>query len=102
MRLLRHQDFLALRDNRVGLVLALWAVYTLVTGFLDPFTDNLAHAGGLLAGCVLDFGAIPVLLLPERERSATSPTLQASLVATLATLAYTAYFFFPALGLIAD
>jgi rhomboid protease GluP len=45
-----HRRVYLLRDRRVAGVVALWAGYQLLTGFLDPWTDNAAHLGGLAAG----------------------------------------------------
>ena len=47
------------RDKEIGLVLAGWAVYTIVTGALSPQIDNWAHLGGLLGGAVIALGVRP-------------------------------------------
>ncbi len=97
--LLRHKDRIALRDNRVGFVLAIWAIYTLAQGFLSPFTDNLAHAGGLLGGCVLALLVTPDRLFSPKEGSRLGEAALAGLGATAVAVAYTGYFFVPALWL---
>src|SRR5207249_3602700 len=45
-----HRDRLLLRDRRVGFVLLVWAIYTIVGGLLTPLIDNGAHLGGALGG----------------------------------------------------
>lgn len=47
-----------LRDNRVGVVLIVWAIYSILTALAEPYIDNAAHVGGLLTGAGL------ALLLP--------------------------------------
>jgi rhomboid protease GluP len=49
----RHQHRFYLRDKRIGVVLAAWAIYTIVTGLMSLFVDNAAHAGGFLGGALL-------------------------------------------------
>jgi rhomboid protease GluP len=51
--LTRQQHRFYLRDKRIALVLAAWAVYTIATGLLSPFVDNGAHAGGFLGGALI-------------------------------------------------
>jgi len=48
--LTRHSYHFYVRDKRIALVITVWAIYTLVTGFLTPYVDNAAHLGGMLAG----------------------------------------------------
>lgn len=57
--LYRNQDRFYVRDKRIGLVLAIWAGYQILTGFASPMVDNFAHLGGLLGGVVLIWGAKP-------------------------------------------
>jgi rhomboid protease GluP len=57
--LYRHQDKFHLRDKRVGFVLAIWAGYQVLTGFLTPYVDNMAHIGGFLGGAVVTLGLRP-------------------------------------------
>jgi rhomboid protease GluP len=40
------------REKRLGLVLVVWALYSIVTGFMSPMIDNWAHIGGLIAGAL--------------------------------------------------
>jgi rhomboid protease GluP len=58
--LYRHQDRFFVRDKRIGFVLAIWAGWQLLTGFVSPFIDNFAHLGGLAGG------AVAALLLTPR------------------------------------
>jgi rhomboid protease GluP len=50
--LFRERDEIAVRDKRIGVVIAVWAGYTLVIGALNPVVDNGAHLGGLIAGSI--------------------------------------------------
>lgn len=58
----KHQQRFYLRDKRIGVVLAAWAVYTIATGLLSPYVDNAAHAGGFLGGALLGLRLEPRLL----------------------------------------
>ena len=58
--LYRNQSRFYVRDKRIGFVLAAWAVWQLLTGFLSPLTDNFAHLGGLIGGA-----AAALLLTPQ-------------------------------------
>ena len=49
----RHHHRFYLRDKRIGVVLAAWALYTIATGLLSPYVDNAAHVGGCLGGMLL-------------------------------------------------
>jgi rhomboid protease GluP len=57
----RHRHLFVVRDKRIGVVVAVWAGYTLLLGAMQPMIDNAAHLGGLLAG------AAAALALPVRE-----------------------------------
>jgi rhomboid protease GluP len=48
--LYRHQDRFYLRDKRIAFVLAIWAAWQLLTGFVTPYIDNFAHLGGMIGG----------------------------------------------------
>lgn len=48
--LYQRRDLFVIRDKRIGVVIAVWAGYTLLIGTLQPMIDNWAHFGGLLAG----------------------------------------------------
>jgi len=66
-----HRDRLLVRDRRVGLVLIIWALYTIVGGFMDPLIDNGAHIGGALGGALIARYLHPVVLSPlPPERAA--------------------------------
>ena len=57
----RQRDKIFLRDKRIGVVIAVWAGYTFLSGALSPYVDNAAHLGGLVAGAIVG-GVIPVRL----------------------------------------
>ncbi len=57
----QHQQRFYVRDKRIGVVLAAWAVYTIGTGLLSPYVDNAAHAGGFLGGALLALRLEPTL-----------------------------------------
>lgn len=57
----RQRDKIFIRDRRIGVVIAVWAGYTLLLGAVSPFVDNGAHIGGLIAGALLG-GVVPVRL----------------------------------------
>ena len=66
-----HRDRLLVRDRRVGLVLIIWALYTIVGGFMEPLIDNGAHIGGAVGGALIARYLHPVVLSPlPPERSA--------------------------------
>ncbi|MBI1738896.1 MAG: rhomboid family intramembrane serine protease [Acidobacteria bacterium] len=56
----KYGKLFILRDNRVGVVLIVWAIYSILTALAEPYIDNAAHVGGLLTGAVL------ALLLPAQ------------------------------------
>lgn len=62
--LYRNQHRFFVRDKRIGFVLAAWAIWQLLTGFLSPFVDNFAHLGGIIGG------ALAALLLTPRLTAA--------------------------------
>jgi rhomboid protease GluP len=57
----RQRDKIFLRDKRIGVVVAVWAGYTFLTGAMNPYIDNAAHLGGLVAGALVA-GVLPVRL----------------------------------------
>jgi len=65
--LYRNQSRFYVRDKRIGFVLAAWAIWQLLTGFLSPFIDNFAHLGGIIGG------AAAALLLTPRLTSSPTP-----------------------------
>jgi rhomboid protease GluP len=66
----RHRERLLVRDRRIGLVLIVWAFYTIAQGFLTPYVDNGAHLGGFVAGLLLGRHLTPVVLEPPSESDA--------------------------------
>lgn len=63
--LYRHQDRFYLRDKRIGLVLAVWAGWQILTGLANPLIDNFAHLGGFAGGGLAALALRP-RLLPAR------------------------------------
>jgi len=51
--LYRHRKQIVVRENRIVVVLGVWAAYQLLLGFFDPLVANWAHIGGLLSGVAL-------------------------------------------------
>jgi rhomboid protease GluP len=91
-----NRERIELRDHRVGFVLAIWSIYTLVLGFLSPIVSNSCHLGGLLGGLILG-ALLPPAILTDRTELARRPTsrLQSSLALT--ALIASAVFFVPCL-----
>jgi membrane associated rhomboid family serine protease len=50
--LARFRNVYYVRDKQIGYVLFAWAVFQVLTGFLDPRIDNFAHLGGFTGGAV--------------------------------------------------
>jgi rhomboid protease GluP len=66
-----HRERLLVRDRRVGFVLLVWAIYTIVGGLMTPFIDNGAHIGGAVGGVLIARRLHPVILSPlPPERAA--------------------------------
>jgi len=84
-----HRDRLLLRDRRVGVVLVVWAIYTIVGGLMTPLIDNGAHVGGALGGALVARRLYPVVLAPLSAAQAATARRRLWLVA--AVLAYTAW-----------
>lgn len=63
----RHRDRLLVRDRRIGIVLVVWALYTIAQGVLTPYVDNGAHLGGVLGGLLLARRLHPVVLEPPPD-----------------------------------
>jgi rhomboid protease GluP len=81
----RERERLLVRDRRVGFVLLIWAIYTIVGGLTDPFIDNGAHIGGALGGALLASRLHPVVLSPmPAERAAVVRRWLGLVVALLA------------------
>ncbi len=66
--LYRNQDRFFVRDKRIGFVLAAWAAWQLLTGFLSPFIDNFAHLGGMVGGATAALLLTPRLVEDGRGR----------------------------------
>jgi len=62
--LYQHRDRFHLRDKRIGVVLAAWAIFQVAIGFATPFVDNYAHLGGLAGGALAASMLRPRLLSP--------------------------------------
>ena len=58
----KHHDQLLVRDKRIGVVIAAWALFTVVTGLITPMIDNAAHIGGLLGGMAVSLAIRPRIL----------------------------------------
>jgi rhomboid protease GluP len=91
-----HRSQLELRDHRVAIVLAVWAIYTLGLGFFDPIVSNYAHLGGLLGGSILGFFLSPAVLIDRAELDAR-PVTRLETVGAVIVLIGTATFFLPRL-----
>ena len=66
-----HGDRLLMRDRRIGVVLLVWAAYSIVGGVLTPYIDNGAHVGGAIAGALVARHLHPVVLdgLPDAKHA---------------------------------
>ena len=62
-----HRSKIELRDHRVSIVLAVWAVYNLFLGAFSPIVSNFDHLGGLLGGSILGLLLAPVILPDHAE-----------------------------------
>ncbi|WP_165250843.1 rhomboid family intramembrane serine protease [Paludisphaera soli] len=91
-----HRDSIELRDRRVGIVLAIWAAYTLGLGLLTPMVSNSCHLGGLLGGLALGATLPPAILGDRREHARSTSTRLQALTAVVA-LAWTSLLFLPRL-----
>lgn len=63
--LYRYRHRFHLRDKRIGLVLAAWAGYQVLSGLATPFIDNFAHLGGIAGGALATLALTPRLLRQE-------------------------------------
>ena len=91
-----NRERIELRDHRVGFVLAIWSIYTLVLGFLSPIVSNSCHLGGLLGGLILG-ALLPPAILTDRAELARRPTSRLQSTFALAALIASAVFFVPCL-----
>ena len=69
-----YRDRLLVRDHRIGLVLLVWAAYSVVSGMLTPYIDNGAHVGGAVAGALVARRLHPVVLdwMPAATQTAAN------------------------------
>ena len=58
----KHHKELLVRDKRIGVVVAAWAIFTIIQGLVTPMVDNAGHVGGLLGGMVTAWGMRPKIL----------------------------------------
>ena len=65
--LYRHQKHFFIRDKRIGFVLAAWAAWQLLTGFVTPFIDNFAHLGGIIGGGIAALMLTPRLAMAVED-----------------------------------
>ncbi|MCE9566216.1 MAG: rhomboid family intramembrane serine protease [Planctomycetes bacterium] len=84
-----HHSAFRLRDARVGTVLAIWAVYQIGLGFMNPLVDNMAHLGGFIGGFVIG------IVMDRRLQGGTGgdptrPGQGMALLAAIGVLFYTA------------
>jgi rhomboid protease GluP len=78
-----HRDRLLIRDRRIGVVLLVWAIFTVVGGLTDPFIDNGAHLGGALGGALIGRRLHPVVLSALTKEQAARVRRWVWLVAAL-------------------
>jgi rhomboid protease GluP len=55
----RYGPYFHVRDKRIGTVLLVWAIYSFGMGIMQPYIDNAAHFGGVIAGAALALAAKP-------------------------------------------
>ena len=67
----RYRDRLLVRDRRIGFVLLVWAVYTILGGIFAPYVDNGAHLGGAVTGALVACRLRPVVLEPLTDEQAS-------------------------------
>jgi rhomboid protease GluP len=84
----QHRDRLLMRDRRIGVVMLVWALFTIVSGLTSPLIDNGAHIGGALGGALVARSLHPVVLAPMPEERAAS--VRRWLFVLLAVIAYAA------------
>ena len=79
----RHRDRLVMRAHRIGVVLIVWALYTIAQGAFTPFVDNGAHIGGFVGGALVARGLHPVVLDPPPDEVRVRIRRQGWLIAAL-------------------
>lgn len=92
----QHRDKLHIRDHRIGFVIAAWATYQVVCGFLDPHIDNLAHVGGFGTGFILGQITPPAIVQDRVELQKRSRVFVMFMIG-MSALAMTAFFMVPRL-----
>ena len=55
-----NEDRFYVRDKRIAVVVAAWALFTVATGLLSEYVDNAAHVGGFLGGMLVAFRLEPI------------------------------------------
>ena len=83
----RHRDRLVMRARRIGVVLVVWALYTIAQGAFTPFVDNGAHIGGFIGGVLVARGLHPVVLDPPSDAVKARIRRQGILTAVILTVA---------------
>ena len=89
-----HRQRIEIRDHRVGIVLAVWAIYTLGLGAFNPIVSNSCHVGGLVAGLILGV-LLPSALVTDRSELADRLVTRLETGVAIAVLIGTAVFFVP-------
>ena len=68
----KHHGELMVRDKRIGVVIAVWALITIAAGLVTPMIDNAAHLGGMFGGMAAAWVMRPRILsrrvVYQRER----------------------------------
>ena len=58
----KHHSALMVRDKRIGVVVAVWALVTIAAGLVTPMIDNAAHLGGMFGGMAVAWAIRPRIL----------------------------------------
>lgn len=58
----KHHHALMVRDKRIGVVIAVWALVTIAAGLVTPMIDNAAHLGGMFGGMAVAWAMRPRIL----------------------------------------
>lgn len=90
--LLRYRESFILRERRLGIVLAIWAVFAVVDGSISVGIDAYGHAGGLAAGIAAGF-----IERPDQLEGARRPGSPLMIALSAGALSYAAVYFVPAL-----
>ena len=59
----KHHHELMVRDKRIGVVIAAWALFTIGAGLVTPMIDNAAHVGGMFGGMAVAWTIRPKILV---------------------------------------